>query len=82
MAGFFDSLLGLDSNPEDRDYKKSSEITTPDELEAYRAGSSATGIPGLDYARSLFRGARKELTEPSMGPIGDRKSTRLNSSHT
>jgi len=76
MAGFFDSLLNsVDSDPDNeknRDYRKLSEITTPDELEAYRAGSSATGIPGLDYARSLFRGARKELTEPSMGPMGER----------
>ena len=72
MAGYFDSLFGLDTNPEDRDYKKLSEITSPEEFEAYRAGSSATGIPGLDYARSLFRGAKKELTDPSMGPLGER----------
>lgn len=76
MAGFFNALLNsVDSDPDNdknRDYRLLSEITTPEELDAYRAGESATGIPGLDYARSLFRGARKEITEPSMGPIGER----------
>lgn len=72
MAGFFDSLLGLESDPQDRDYRLASEITDPDELEAYRAGASATGIPGLDYARSVARGVGREISEPSMGPLGER----------
>lgn len=74
MAGFFDTLFGSENEPDRRDYKRMDEITTPEELEAYRAGESATGsfIPGLDYARSMARGARREITDPSMGPLGER----------
>ena len=72
MAGFFDSLLGLETNPEDRDYRTPNEFTSPDELEAYKAGSSSMGIPGLDYLRSMARGAGKEVSESSMAPFGER----------
>lgn len=74
MAGFFDELFGSENEPDRRDYKRFDEITNPEEREAYRAGESATGslIPGLDYARSMFRGAKREVTDPSMGPLGER----------
>lgn len=77
MAGFFDALLDLESNPEDRDYKRASEITSPEEMEAYRAGASATGIPGLDYARSLARAVGSEISEASMAPVGERFSAAM-----
>lgn len=72
MAGFFDTLLGLETDPRRRDYKLRNEITSPEELEAYRAGASATGIPGLDRIRSFLRGIGQEVSEPSMGPLGER----------
>lgn len=77
-SGLFDTLLGTEA-PGRRDYKTRAELTTPEELEAYAAGASATGMPWLDYARSVGRGLKRELTEPSMGPLGERYSGEMQS---
>lgn len=77
-SGLFDTLLGNEA-PGRRDYKTRAELTTPEELEAYAAGASATGMPWLDYARSVGRGLKRELTEPSMGPLGERYSGEMQS---
>ena len=67
MAGFFDKLIGSEAAPEDRDYKTRSELSSPEEQQAYQAGEETSNIPGLDYAKSLFRGLGREVSGADMG---------------
>ena len=67
MAGFFDKLIGSEAAPEDRDYKTRSELSSPEEQQAYQAGEETSNIPRLDYAKSLFRGLEREVSGADMG---------------
>jgi hypothetical protein len=67
MAGFFDKLIGSEAAPEDRDYKTRAELSSPEEQQAYQAGEETSNIPGLDYAKSLFRGLGREVSGADMG---------------
>jgi hypothetical protein len=67
MAGFFDKLIGSEAAPEDRDYKTREELSSPEEQQAYQAGEETSNIPGLDYAKSLFRGLGREVSGADMG---------------
>jgi len=69
-SGWLDSLLGSEANPATRDYKTREELSSPEEEQAYAAAASATGIPGLDYARSILRGLGKEVSGADMGAFG------------